>query len=157
MKRSLRAPKPKGVKARVGAIGVRRFSVEFTVSNIEDEILVRRGRLAPEQARRITLSGVVDSGASHLVLPRAVVQQLGLQPNGTMSVRYANGLVAEREKVMGAFVELMGRSNEFGALVEPRRRDALIGSIVLEALDFLIDPLNERIIPGHARGPLFEI
>ena len=37
------------------------------------------------------------------------------------------------------------------AISEPGREDALIGSLVLETLDFLVDPLKERLIPRDPR------
>src|SRR5437867_10186970 len=45
-----------------------RFSVEFQVANNEDMADARRGRIKPEAVRRATLSGVVDPGATRLVL-----------------------------------------------------------------------------------------
>jgi predicted aspartyl protease len=141
----------------VGAIGVGKFSAEFTAANYGDVIMAQRGALAPDQVRRLTLSGVVDSGAVRLVLPRAIVLELGLPVTGTMIVRYANGMVAERDTVAGVAVELLSRQGVFTAIVEPRRRDALIGAIVLEDLDFLIDCKNEKIVPRHPGGPVYDI
>ena len=157
MRRSLQTPQPKGIKAKIGAIAVGRFSVPFTVANYVDEVMAEQGTLAPERVRRLNLSGVVDSGAARLVLPRAVVLKLGLTISGTLPVKHANGLVAERETVHGVAVELLGRSGVYSAIVEPRRRDALIGALVLEDLDFLIDPKNEQIVPRDPRGPIYEI
>jgi hypothetical protein len=61
-----------------GGIGVGRFSVEFEVANNDDVALARRGVLPAAQVRRETIRGVVDSGATMLVLPQAVVKRLGL-------------------------------------------------------------------------------
>jgi hypothetical protein len=158
MKRVLQEHKLQDVrKPRVGAIGVGKFSAEFTVANYGDVTMVERGLLAPDQVRQITLSGVVDSGAVRLVLPRPSVLKLGLRITGTMIVRYANGLIAERDTVEGVAVELLGRHGVFNAIVEPRRRDALIGAIIFEDLDFLIDCRNERIVPRNPHGPIYDI
>ena len=46
-----------------GANGMGRFSVEFEVANNDDLALARRGMLPPDQVRRETIQGVVDSGA----------------------------------------------------------------------------------------------
>jgi hypothetical protein len=35
----------------------------------------------------------------------------------------------------------------FDATVEPKRKTALIGALVLEALDFLVDSRHERLVP----------
>jgi hypothetical protein len=46
-----------------------RFSVEIEVANNFDVMDVQRGRIKPDQVRRVKLPGVVDSGATRLVLP----------------------------------------------------------------------------------------
>ena len=61
-----------------GANVMGRFSVEFEVANNDDLALWRRGHLESDQVRRETIQGVVDSGATRLVLPEAVVKRLGL-------------------------------------------------------------------------------
>lgn len=35
----------------------------------------------------------------------------------------------------------------FKAMVEPRRTEALVGAIVLEDLDFLVDSTHQRLVP----------
>jgi predicted aspartyl protease len=90
---------------------------------------------------------VVDTGATRLVLPQKVVRRLGLRESGTIRVRYADGRRATRPTVRDVQVELRGRSEVFGATVEARRRTALIGAVVLEVLDFFVDPIHERLVP----------
>ena len=46
---------------------------------------------------------------------------------------------------------------EIAAIVEPKRTEALIGAIVLEALDLLVDCSREQLIPRDPSGPLYEI
>jgi predicted aspartyl protease len=140
-----------------GANGVGRFSVELEVANNDDLALVRRGLLQPEKVRRQKIEGVVDSGAAKLVLPLAVVDQLGLPPGNTIKVRYADGRGGQRRQAQGAFVELLGRQGTFTAVVEPKRQTALIGAIVLEDLDLLVDCTNQRLVPRDPRGPIYEI
>jgi hypothetical protein len=55
-----------------------RFAVDFEVANNEDIVRARNGDLDPAKVRRTTISGVVDPGATRLVLPLAVVKELGL-------------------------------------------------------------------------------
>ena len=73
-----------------------------------------------------------------LVLPQTVVKQLGLPLGDKVKVRYADGRRAQRREAIGAFVKLLGRGDTFTAVVEPKRETALIGAIVLEALDLLV-------------------
>src|SRR6516165_10520162 len=134
-----------------------RFSVEFEVANNDDLALARRGMLPPDQVRRETVRGVVDSGAAMLVLPQAVVKRLGLPVGNPVKVHYADGHRAQRRRAEGAYVELLGRHDTFTAIIEPKRETALLGAIVLEALDLLVDCQNRRVVPRDPSGPIYEI
>jgi len=133
------------VAAREKKVG--RFKVEFEVANNDDLAAVRRGNLAADKVRRVKIHGVVDSGAAGVVLPTAVAKQLGIPVTGKVKVTYANGQSSQRDKVEGVYLELMGRHGIFKAHLEPKRDTALIGAIVLEELDFLIDARKERLYP----------
>jgi predicted aspartyl protease len=127
------------------------------VANNDDLALVRRGYWRPDQARRQTISGVVDPGAAMLVLPETVAKQLGLPLGKKVKVRYADGRRAQRREVQGVLVKLLGREVTLPAVIEPKRKDALIGAIVLEALDLLVDCKHQRVIPRDPRGAIYEI
>jgi len=140
-----------------GAETVGRFSVEVEVANYGDLTLVDRGLLPADQVRREIIRGVVDSGATKLVLPRAVVQRLGLPLGNPVKVRYADGRRARRPEVKGVFVQLLGRDGTFTAISEPNRETALIGAIVLEDLDLLVDCVEQRLVPRDPSGATYEI
>jgi predicted aspartyl protease len=139
------------------ANGVGRFAVEFELANYIDVTDAERGLLDPDRVRRATLRGTVDPGATRLVLPAKLVKQLGLPYRAKVKVRYANRESAVRDSVNMAFVKLLGRDGVFSAVVEPKRRTALIGAIVLEELDFLVDCTNQRLIPRDKRIVVNEI
>jgi predicted aspartyl protease len=122
---------------------VGRFKVEVELANNDDMAAVRRGDLAADQVRRVKIPGVVDSGASRLVLPTSVAKQLGLPVTGKVKVTYADRSSTRRDQVEGVYLELLGRHGLFAAHLEPKRDTAL----VLEELDFLVDPLKERLYP----------
>jgi len=140
-----------------GANGAGRFSVEFEVANNDDLALVRRGLLRPDLVRRETIRGMVDSGATKLVLPQAVVKRLGLPLGNPVKVRYADGRRARRREIKGVFLQLLGRDGIFTAISEPKRETALIGAIVLEDLDLLVDCVAQRVIPRDPHGAIYEI
>jgi hypothetical protein len=73
---------------------------------------------------------------------------------GKVKVRDANGRTAIREVAEGAYVELLGRHGTFRAVVEPKRETALVGAIVLEDFDLLVDCPHKRVIP---RDPKIEV
>ncbi len=134
-----------------------RITLEFTVANNREVALAESGHMAAEAVRRVTLKGVVDTGATRLVLPESVVNQLGLVPSGQATVRFADQRTAIRAMVKGVSVELLGRQGVFSAIVEPGRGDALIGAIVMEDLDFLVDCATQTLQPRDPNGIFSEI
>jgi predicted aspartyl protease len=131
-----------------------RFFVEVELANNDDMAAARRGILDAQKVRRVKIKGLVDSGASRLVLPQTAVKKLGLESTTKVKVRYANGRTAERPLVEGVHLELMGRHSVFNATVEPKRDTALVGALVLEDLDFLVDCRKGRLYP---RDPDFVV
>ena len=136
---------------------VGRFTVDFEVANGDDLALARRGALSPDQIRRVKLKGVIDTGAARLVLPAWVAEQLDLPDAGTTRGRYADHRRTERKVVQQAQVYLLGRTDAFKAIVEPDRDDALIGALVLETFDLLVDPFQERLLPRDPSMIISEI
>ena len=134
-----------------------RFSVDVELANNEDVMLLRLGQITADQVRRVTIRGVVESGATRLVIPGSVAKQLGVPKAGKINARYADGRQRVRELVDGVHLELLGRSSVFKAAVEPKRESALIGAIVLEDLDFLIDPTLQRIYPRDPKMIVSEL
>ena len=132
---------------RCGVKRMGRFSVQVELANNDDVVLAQLGQIKPQDVRRVSLGAVIDTGATRLVLPKRVVQQLGLRETGRIGVRYADGRKTTRPLVDGVHLEMLGRSSVFKATVEPRRAEALIGAIVLEDLDFVVDPTHQRLVP----------
>ena len=124
-----------------------RFSVEVELASSEDLILVQLGMLPPEKVRRVRLPAVVETGATLLMLPENFAEQLGFTRTGTVAIRFADERVLPRPKVGPVWLQLQGRSGYFNATVEPDRTTVLLGAIVLEDLDFLVDCKNQQLVP----------
>jgi predicted aspartyl protease len=135
-----------------------RFSVEVELANNDDMAQARRGAIQPNQIRRLRVRGVVDSGAVRLVIPESVVRQLGLETSGKAKVRYADGHTAERSIANNVHLAYGGRDGVFNAIVEPARESILIGAIVLEDLDLLVDcAKNQRLVPRDPKQIISEV
>jgi clan AA aspartic protease len=134
-----------------------RISVEVELSNAEDLVRVKDGTRAPDQVRRVRLTGLVDTGASYLVVPERIVQSLGLPEKGQASVRNADRRTETRKVVDQVHVALLGRDGTFKAIVEPARDDVLLGAIVLEDLDLLIDCRTQKLQPRDPKQIIAEI
>ena len=72
-------------------------------------------------------------------------------------VRYADGRSAKRDRVQGVYLKLMGRDGVFTAAIEPKRETALLGAIVLEDLDFVVDCTSQRLVPRDPKYVVSEI
>jgi predicted aspartyl protease len=135
-----------------------RFAVEIDIANNEDLVEAKRGHLDPAKVRRATISGVVDSGAANLVLPLAVAKELGLPvKKKKIKVRYADGRRGYRNEVDEIRLYFLDRDGLFSAIVEPKRETALIGAMVLEQLDLLVDCKKGRLVPRDPDNVVSEI
>ena len=134
-----------------------RVIAELSLTNHQDVILAAAGVIPQESIRRATIEGVVDSGATRLVLPQSVVKELGLTPAGETPVRYADHRKAKRKLVSDVQLKLQDRESVFTAVVEPKRTTALIGAIVLDELDFIVDCAQQQLRPRDPEGIVSEI
>jgi predicted aspartyl protease len=134
-----------------------RFAVEVELANYKDLVRAEAGLILPGQVRRARVRGVVDSGATRLVISARVAQQLGVENAGTAGVRYADGHTAERSIVKDVHLAYGGRESVFNAIVEPDRESVLIGAIVLEDLDFLVDCSGQRLVPRDPKQIISEV
>ena len=104
----------------------------------------------PEKS--IEVEAVIDTGATMIVLPKNLVETPCLKKVEDVKVKYADGSVEEKEVYGVVKVELMGRVGNFDVLAEDEGAQPLIGQIVLERLDLIIEPSTKRLIP-NPRSP----
>ena len=124
-----------------------RFSMKMQLANHVDVVMASKGVIPADQVRRVEIDGVVDSGATRLVLPTKVAEQLGLPFLKKTGVRYADGRRDTRDVVGEVDVTLFDRNGVFRAALEPGRDDALIGAVVMEDFDLLIDCVSGTLRP----------
>ena len=103
------------------------------------------------------MQGLVDSGAARLVIPQSIAEKLGLELSDPVKVRYADGRIAERPVARGIRLSFAGRDDVFSAIVEPDRDSALIGAVVLEVLDLIVDCTHQRLVPRDPKHIIAEI
>jgi predicted aspartyl protease len=115
-------------------------------------------RNAVEASDAVELPAKVDTGATLLVLPESVVQELKLRPIRRQTVKYANEETADRE-VMGVVeLEVCGRKGWFETIVEPRKTYALLGAVVMETLDLIVEPRAMQVFQNpRSKLPMAEI
>jgi predicted aspartyl protease len=136
--------------------GMGRCSVEVELANDADLVRADAGLISTDQVRRARIRGVVDSGTTRLVIPESVARQLGLDTSGTVQVRYADRRTANRQMARRVHLSFDGRESIFNAVVEPGRESALIGAIVLEDLDLLVNCTAQRLVPRDPKQIISE-
>ena len=134
-----------------------RVPIQVNLANYRDVILAEHGDLPAENVRRLTVAGIADSGASGLVIPKSVAKELGVPVTGRTVVNYGDRRQGTRAMVKDVELELIGRKGTFQAVVEPKRENVLVGAIVLQTLDLLVDCPKECVRPRDPEHVTHEI
>jgi len=112
-----------------------------------------------EPAKSIEVDAVIDTGATMVVLPQDIVERLGLKKIREVKVRYANNKI-ETKSIYGVVtIEIKGRAANLDALAEAEGSQPLIGQVLLELLDLVVDPRTRILIPNpmSPEMPMVEI
>ena len=122
--------------------------VEVELENYADRVLAEHGHLDPCEVRRERVKLLADSGATALVLPQDLVERLGLKlREEKVIVSYADERREERP-VAGVVRVIVGdRATETDCVVGPPLSEPLLGQIILERLDLLVDAKEGRLVP----------
>ncbi|MCL4513089.1 MAG: aspartyl protease family protein [Candidatus Eremiobacteraeota bacterium] len=107
----------------------------------------------------VETEGLVDTGATMLVLPQDMVDKLNLRTVRKTTVKYANNKTEPRTIYGVVTLEVKGRSANFDALAEAAGTQPLIGQIPLEALDLIVNPKSGELMPNPLSPdiPMMEI
>jgi len=127
--------------------------------SMEQQLEYVKGIRRASEIQVLEEEGLVDTGATSLVIPQEVAQKLHLPyyEQETM-VTYADGRKASKKVAYGIVLEILGRQGVFDAIVEPDGK-ILLGQIVLEWLDLYPNP-KEGILqprPESPDAPLIEL
>ena len=134
-----------------------RFAVKLKLANDQDMTRAADGTIPADQIRTAEIDGVVDTGATLMVLPLAVAERLGLPHGGKTFVKYADQRRVERTVATHLDLTVCGRNAVFNAILEPDRTTALIGAVVMEVLDLLVDPGKQQLFPRDPAGTISEV
>lgn len=90
---------------------------------------------------------LVDSGAFYTVLPKKMVDKLGLKPNFKQDFSLADGTTISRP-VGSAYITFEGRKTASPVVLGKANDSALLGVLTLEALGFVLDPFKRQLHPA---------
>jgi predicted aspartyl protease len=133
--------------------------VSAKIENLADIFQVEHGTCKPEDVRTIQVDdALVDTGASLLSLPKSMIQQLGLTRIRTRTAKTAGGVFQ-----FGIYnpvrLTVQGRDCRVDVAEVPDNCPVLIGQLPLEMLDWVVDPINQRLIgnPEHGGEQMIEL
>lgn len=98
----------------------------------------------PRRAQRFTF--LVDSGALYSVVPASVLRKLGVKPHSRRSFILADGTKITR-RIGDLFFRLNGQQGTSPVIFGEKDDSALLGSVSLEALGLMLDPLKRQLRP----------
>jgi len=117
------------------------------LENATDRELARLGYISQEQVRTVRTCVLADSGAAMLVLPQDMVEALGLREVGRVIVTYADERKEERPLAGIVTIRVGNRVTSLNCVVGPPNSEPLLGQVVLETMDLLIDGTQQRLVP----------
>ncbi len=118
-------------------MGEVKTNVKFV--NVFDEYLKK------EKIRQIELDCLIGSGATLTLLPQEVIELLDIPKTGKVIVSFAGERKEELTKVGPIKIQIGDRTGNFDCVLGPPNCEPLIGQIVLEELDLIIDMKEQKL------------
>lgn len=103
---------------------------KLIVRNYVDVALAEQNKLKNDNIRSIEIDAIVDTGATYVCIGKKEIEQLGL--------------LFHKE----AEIELKGRDFRMDVMENDDDTPALIGYLLLEALDYVVDLKTQQVIPN---------
>src|SRR5438132_6649655 len=142
-----RAVRSAGVQCHLRENVMGEVRATIILENQSDRILAEAGHMDSSRVRRVELDSLVDTGAVMTLLPEDVVDILGLPRDGRIIVTLANEQKIELPRARLLSLALKDRQMDTDCLVGPPRCEPLIGQLVLERLDLIVDPIKRTVSP----------
>jgi len=99
--------------------------------------------------KRVSIELGVDIGATYTTLPASLLEKLGVKPVRSIRVRLADNRVVERF-VGEVGIEIEGYSASATPVIFGDEGVYLLGSVTMEQLGLVPDPINKRLRPIEA-------
>jgi len=131
--------------------------VRVVLTNHREAVMARLGQLDTSRVHRYETEALIDTGAVRSTIPAAVAERLGLFRLRKTDAKYADGRVEEVDMTEAATVEILGRETEMNPMILGEQ--ILLGVMVLEGLDLMVDCNRNRLVPyqGTWDQPVFRV
>ena len=122
---------------------------QLVLKNAGDVIQAKKRELPDSDVRQVTVTAMVDTGASSFVINKEIFEELGLETMGEREVSLAND--AREVCILTEPLEIHWEDRSFvmSTLVVENAKDILMGVIPLEGMDLMVDTVNQRLVGAH--------
>lgn len=126
--------------------------VTAKLESMEDILKVAKGQATQDQVRYVEVNdALVDTGATMLLAPKKIIDQLGLVHFRTRASRGLGGPL--QLSIYGPVrLTVQGRDCTVDVGEIPDNLPVLIGQVPLELLDWVVDPIGQRLIGNPEHG-----
>lgn len=107
--------------------------------------------------KHMTIDALVDTGAVEVLLPAGMVRLLELDVFDKSPVTLADDRTVTMPVAGPLWITAFGRRMVTDCLVGPDSCEPLIGQIVMERLDLVLDPKRRTIKPRLKSGPVLKL
>ena len=124
-------------------------NTQLILKNLDDAKRVKKGELPENEARQVTVTAMVDTGATTLVINKALFQELGLDVMEEQQITFANDVkeICKLTEPVGIYCN--NRFIAMQALVVENASEVLLGVLPLEGMDFIVDTVNQKLVGAH--------
>ena len=98
----------------------------------------------PQQVE--TVEFPIDSGAVYSVVPRAILERLGIAPVSEQTFRLASGQTIQRQ-TGGALFKYGDKAGVAAVIFGEESDSTLLGAHTLESLGLALDPIRRELVP----------
>jgi clan AA aspartic protease len=121
---------------------------EIIVTNAVDLALSKKGQIAEQDIHTVSLTAIVDTGATTLVINEDIFNQLGLSVIETRNINLAGGAKVECKVTDPVCIQWKDRQAMVSAVVLPQGKP-LLGVIPLEFMDLIVDPIRQELVGAN--------
>ena len=104
-----------------------------------------------KSGKELELNFLIDSGAFHSLVPRALLDDLGVEPYKDVEIVLADGSVLKRQ-VGDLYYELDGLGGMAPVIFGEVGEEPLLGATTLESIGLVLNPLRRELYPMKLRN-----
>jgi hypothetical protein len=123
--------------------------IEIEIADNCDRVLDELAPAGAKRARCVRVPAIASRNILRLVIPDSVCEKAGLNRDAEAEVHYQDGRRALRDIATNVWLCVLGREGTFSAIVEPGRTTAVLGRMVLDELDLVVDDETGTLRPRY--------